>query len=119
MSFNWHDYVLLAEELLNSKEESYLRSSISRSYFGAFCVARNKKGYQDYSGKSRENIHWKVIKEYRDSKTLQEQNIGRILDKLRRSRNEADYDEKKIIKRELAERMVIMAKNILMNMELP
>lgn len=119
MSFDWRDYVSLAEHLLNFTEEAYLRSSISRSYFGAFCIARDKRGYQDYKGKNGENIHWKVINEYRNSDNSRDQNIGRILDKLRRARNEADYDAKKIINRELAGRMVILAKNILMNIEPP
>ncbi|MEW6409979.1 MAG: hypothetical protein AB1488_07690 [Nitrospirota bacterium] len=113
MSFNWKDYVYFAEELLSREEESCLRSSISRGYYGVFCITRNKKDYQNYKPKSGENIHWVVINAYKNSSDRNEQNIGRILDKLRKSRNDADYDESRPIDRNLAERMVVSAKQIL------
>lgn len=113
MSFDWKDYVYLAEELLKKTGESYLRSSISRAYYGAFCIARNKKGYQNYRLKPGENIHWIVINTYKNSSNTNEQNIGRILDKLRKTRNDADYNEGKSINRNLAERIVISSKQIL------
>lgn len=112
MSFDWEEYVYLAEELLNRKEEASLRSSISRSYYGAFCLARNRKGYKNYTGT---DIHWKVINEYKNSSDRNEQNIGRILDKLRKSRNDADYNEDRPINKGFAERMVYLAKGILAN----
>ncbi|MBI5166247.1 MAG: hypothetical protein HY998_00715 [candidate division NC10 bacterium] len=110
MSFNWKDYVYLAEDLLNRTEESCLRSSISRAYYGVFCIARNEKGYQNYKPKKGENIHWIVINAYKNSGDTNGQNIGRILDKLRKSRNDADYDESRSIDRNLAERMLVSAK---------
>ncbi len=116
MSFNWKDYVRLAEDLLNQTEESYLRSSISRAYYGIFCIARNRKGYKNYTGS---NVHWEVINKYKNSKGKKEQNIGRILDKLRRSRNDADYSEDEPINKALAERIVSSAKHILISMGTP
>ncbi len=113
MSFNWRDYVSLAEELSNRTEESYLRSSISRAYYGVFCIARDRKGYKKYPSS---DVHWKVINEYKNSGDKTEQDIGRVLDKLRKSRNDADYDESRLISRDLAERMVISAKQILTRM---
>lgn len=116
MSFDWKDYIDLAEELLNRTEESYHRSSISRAYYGVFCIAKNKKGYRNYKLKKGENIHWIVINAYKNSSDINEQNIGRILDKLRKSRNDADYDESRSIDRNLAERVVLSAKQILTRM---
>lgn len=51
MSFDWHLYVALASELLETAktegmEEAYFRSSISRSYYGVFCIARNKRVFK-------------------------------------------------------------------------
>ncbi|HHT9124250.1 MAG TPA: hypothetical protein ACFYD6_00355 [Candidatus Brocadiia bacterium] len=110
MSFDWKDYVYLADNLLNQTGESYLRSSISRAYYGVFCIARNRKGYKSYTG--QDNIHWKVINEYKSSSNKNEQNIGRILDKLRKTRNDADYDEDKPITKAIAQRGVLSAKQI-------
>jgi uncharacterized protein (UPF0332 family) len=110
VSFDWKDYVYLAEDLLNRPEESYLRSAISRAYYGVFCIARNNKGYKDFAGS---NVHWKVINEYKNSSDRNERNLGRILDNLRRSRNDADYNEDKLISGDLAARAVLLAKNVL------
>jgi len=116
MSFDWKGYVGLAEELLKESEESCLRSSISRAYYGVFCIVRNKKGYKNYTGG---NVHQKVINEYKSSVDKSEQNIGRILDNLRRSRNNADYNEDETISKDLAERSLISAKRILESIESP
>jgi len=115
VSFGWKDYINLAEDLLDQSEESCFRSAVSRAYYGAFCIARNVKGFKDFTGA---NIHWKVINEYKNSSDKNERNIGRILDKLRRARNNADYNEDKPVTRGIAERAVISAKYILTSIEI-
>jgi len=110
MSFDWNDYISLAEELLKRGEESSYRSSVSRSYYGVFCIARNRKGYKQYTGG---DVHWKVISEYKNSGDKNEQNVGRVLDKLRKLRNDADYNESRSVGRNLAERSVLSSKQIL------
>lgn len=115
MSFDWKDYVYFAEELLNQAGEAPLRSSISRAYYGAFCIARNRKGYKNYKGT---DIHWRVINEYKNSSDKEEQAIGLTLAELRRLRNNADYREDKPIDRDLAERVVFSAKFILTSMRI-
>ncbi len=113
MSFNWGDYVSLAEDLLMRTEESALRSAISRAYYGAFGIARNRK-LQRITG----NVHAQVINAYRRSGDANERAIGMILDILRRSRNEADYDADEVISKALAERAVIRAKEILARLKI-
>jgi len=46
MSFDWRTYLQLADALIKHQtatvpQEAYLRSAISRSYYGVFCIARN------------------------------------------------------------------------------
>jgi uncharacterized protein (UPF0332 family) len=46
MSFDWSKYVELAEKLIEQEkdekiESAYYRSSVSRSYYGAYCLARD------------------------------------------------------------------------------
>lgn len=46
MSFNWGDYLSLANALLTKPntpgpEEAAYRSAVSRAYYAAFCIARN------------------------------------------------------------------------------
>lgn len=115
MSFDWHLYVTLADELLGTTkiegmEEAYFRSSISRSYYGAFCIARNKKGFQVYE---KGNVHRKVIDEYKNASSKNEKKIGRNLDELRRLRNHADYKEDHKIDKNIADRAINLAKDVL------
>ncbi|MEK7702399.1 MAG: HEPN domain-containing protein [Nitrospirota bacterium] len=113
MTFNWMDYIDLSEKLLEGSKESYFRSSISRTYHGVLCIARNWKGYRYHSTPN----HDVVIKKYKNSTDTNEQEIGQILDKLRKSRVEADYNENKSIDKAIAERAVKSAKEILSIMD--
>jgi len=110
MSFDWKDFIRLSEELIKRSDEASLRSGISRAYYGVFCIARNKQGLKHYK---KPDVHREVIARYMNSKNNQEQEIGQLLDKLRRERNDADYDEDKVINSQLAQRVLLRAKNIL------
>jgi uncharacterized protein (UPF0332 family) len=104
MSFDWKDYIKLAEKLQNetnknSIEEAYYRSMISRSYYGVFCISRIKAGLEFYRPIPRTGdpgVHEKVISYYKSSKIREEKLIGKFLDDLRKERNDADYDRTKI-----------------------
>lgn len=115
MSFDWCKYVILADDLMGATktedmEEAYFRSSISRSYYGVFCLARNKKNLQKYEGK---NVHRKVIDEYKNSGSKTEKKVGHNLDELRRLRNCADYKEDYRIDKNVADRAIGLAKTVL------
>jgi len=110
MNFNWIKYIYLATELLKGSDESYYRSAISRAYYGVFCIARDRKGYSNYK---RSDIHSKVITEYVKSNDEDERSVGFLLVELRNSRNQADYNSDKVIRKNEAERMVKAAKYIL------
>ena len=110
MSFDWSSFVVLAENLLSNEEESYFRFSMSRAYYGVFCIARNSKGMKEYKGPY---VHKAVISKFKDSNDRSERNIGRILDNLRKSRNDSDYNEDIIISKDLAKRRLHQAKQIL------
>ena len=95
MSFDWGLYIQLADELINQQrtktlQEAYLRSSISRSYYGVFCIARNfliSKGVIIPMA----NTHKFVIKQYWNSQDKTEKKIGKDLSSLCRERKDADY----------------------------
>jgi uncharacterized protein (UPF0332 family) len=110
MNFNWIRYIYLATELLKGSDESYYRSAISRAYYGVFCIARDRKGYSNYK---RSDVHSKVITEYVKSNDEDERSVGFLLVELRNSRNQADYNSNKVIRKNEAERMVKAAKFIL------
>jgi len=109
MSFNWENYLRLSKDLLKTPTESYFRTSISRAYYGTFCLARDKKGYNP----STWNVHQTVISAYENSGNLSEQKIGKKLNELKRARIRSDYNGNIKIKKGLAERMLITACDVL------
>ena len=114
MSFDWKNFVLLSEELALKEDEASLRSSISRGYYGVFCIARNKMGYKKYRGK---NIHSRVIAGWKKETRTDKRKIGWYLDELRKARNRADYDEDIVIKKIFVERILIIVREALTNLE--
>jgi uncharacterized protein (UPF0332 family) len=121
MSFDWKDYIKLAKKLYDevnkdSMEEAYNRAIISRSYYGIFCISRIKAGLESYRPRlhtSDPGVHEKVIGYYKNSNKPEEKQAGKILDDLRRYRNNADYDRNKNIDRDLAERAILKANEVL------
>jgi len=98
MSFDWFEYFTLAQELagksVQSNEDAKFRSAISRAYFSAYCIARNflrdKEGHR-IPGDS--DAHGLVRDLFVKSHEGHRRQIGQNLERLRVSRNEADYDD--------------------------
>lgn len=98
MSFNWSDYLTLAQQLagkanISSSQESRLRSAISRAYYAAFIQARNY--LRDRMGISipLKNTHQFVISQFQNNTDPRYQEIGTGLRILRSERNRADYKD--------------------------
>jgi len=113
MSFDWAEYLKLANSLIfepkEQSEEARLRSSISRAYYSVFCRSRVRAGFVINLGS---DVHKSVIEKYKNSSVPREKLAGKRLDELRRLRNEADYDANKIIANQNAQRALGMAKDI-------
>ena len=98
MSFNWSEYLGLAQQLagkalISATQESRLRSAISRAYYAAFTQARNYLRDQDGIAIPTQNTHEYVINQFSNSADEARQKIGRQLRRLRQRRNQADYDD--------------------------
>lgn len=101
MSFNWIDYLTLAENLVHNPsspgpKEASLRAAISRAYYGAFCNARNFAEAKEKppifrTGKASD--HKLIIDHFTRSLDPVRKKIGANLDRLRSDRNKADYDD--------------------------
>ncbi len=99
MSFDWTDYLFLAQELTKGstsspKHEAMLRSAISRAYYAAFCNSRNfLKNHRKEIIPSTAVAH-KIVKDIFGGSTDKiELEIEADLDRLRIDRNKADYDD--------------------------
>ena len=99
MSFDWSEYLTLAQELTSASisspiQEAHLRAAISRAYYAAFCKARNylhnKDGYLTPRGT---NAHLDVIMKFERSSNMGRRKVGALLRSLRGIRNLVDYEE--------------------------
>lgn len=94
MSFDWHDYIQLAQDLCMNNSgtitEAYDRSIFSRSYYGAYNAASN---YLTGQGVNipRIDAHKFVIDTLLASAIPEENKIGADLQRLKRQRILADY----------------------------
>ena len=100
MSFDWLEYLDLARELAGSttglsSQEARLRSAISRSYYAAFCKARNhlrdKEGVDTIPNGGQ--VHSYVRNQFTRSPDRVRKRAGTNLNRLRIDRNKADYDD--------------------------
>lgn len=99
MSFDWSEYLTLAQELTSAAvtspiQEAHLRAAISRAYYAAFCKARNfllaKDGYLTPRGM---NAHWDVVDKFERSSDMGRRKVGTLLRSLKGIRNLVDYKE--------------------------
>ncbi|WP_449419169.1 hypothetical protein [Phormidium nigroviride] len=98
MSFNWSEYLDLAQQLagkapISATQESRLRSAISRAYYAAFIQARNRLRDGDSLSIPLDRTHQYVIRQFKNSPETLRQSIGKNLSRLRVNRNRADYDD--------------------------
>ena len=82
--------------LCDVKTEESIRTAISRFYYGIFGIVRryliNVK-HKCYLEKGNAKVHKLVSNELKHSKDSTEQQMSKILNKLRVFRNHADYDD--------------------------
>jgi uncharacterized protein (UPF0332 family) len=99
MPFEWTAYLDLARELAGqspgpSLEEARLRSAISRAYYAAFKKAFNYLCDRDPAVRfQRDDVHRYVYEKFLYNPAMDWQDIGSNLDRLRRLRNRADYED--------------------------
>jgi uncharacterized protein (UPF0332 family) len=99
MSFDWSEYLILAQELAaqgssSSNKEARLRSAISRAYYAAFCMARNHLISREKRAIPRNvNVHRFVIDRFERSPDISYRIVGNFLRNLRADRNAADYKD--------------------------
>lgn len=113
MNFGWKLYVELSEELIKhqktpSLHDAYLRSAISRSYYGVFCIARNLLIPKTVFF-PKEDIHKFVREQFNHAVSRKEKQIGTKLGRLWTERKAADYDEDETFNDERAKTSYKMA----------
>lgn len=104
--FEWCEFNNLADSYINQSNEAKQRTGVSRYYYATFCTTRdflnendiflNEKSKKTMHSK-KSDIHGETSKIFRKHERFKKNNIGKTiskeLDKLRKMRNEADYDK--------------------------
>lgn len=94
MPFDWKGFLALARTLQEqaaaaNEPEPFLRSAVSRAYFGAYCHARNyAKDYLKFVPREDADDHGRLRAHLQGKRRSQDANR---LDQLRQLRNHADY----------------------------
>ena len=96
MPFDWKEYLdlaLLLQKQSSISQEALLRSAVGRAYYAAFCHAQNYACNQLGFVPPTRN-RWKNHLLVRDHfRKLKMTSIANHLDKLRKWRNQCDYDD--------------------------
>ena len=104
--FDWREFNNLADSYIEQTNEAKQRIGVSRYYYGTFCTTRdflnenniylNEKSKKTMQSK-KSDVHGETSKIFRKHEKFKKNNIGKTiskeLDKLRKMRNEADYDK--------------------------
>jgi uncharacterized protein (UPF0332 family) len=99
MTFDWYQYLVLAEYLYDNRDtfpdrEACLRAAISKAYYAAFCSARNyARDFDRLVLDESAQDHGSVKKHYIRAPDPKNRQVGNLLDRLRDSRNQADYSD--------------------------
>ena len=114
MAFDWGKYIVLAEELgARSEDEAALRSAVSRAYYAAFGKARNHLHQENIHFPKNVSAHTVVWNKFREDAEEHRKVIGTIGDRLRRSRNKADYDDDFFPVASVAQDAILKAKSLI------
>ena len=90
MIFDWNEFGKLAEELRQKKDESALRTAISRIYYAIYWRARNLLESENYVFRQDDTSHSQIWREFlRRGRT--HHGIGKAGNALKDNRVQADY----------------------------
>jgi uncharacterized protein (UPF0332 family) len=118
MTFDWYQYLVLAEYLYDNRDtfpdrEACLRAAISKAYYSAFCSACNyARDFDRLVLDESAQDHGSVKKHYIRAPDPKNRQVGNSLDRLRDSRNQADYSDSIDRLEELAKAAISQSKQV-------
>jgi uncharacterized protein (UPF0332 family) len=118
MTFDWYQYLVLAEYLYDNRDtfpdrEACLRAAISKAYYAAFCSVRNyARDFDRLVLDESAQDHGSVKKHYIRAPDPKNRQVGNSLDRLRDSRNQADYSDAIDKLEELAKAAISQSKQV-------
>lgn len=99
----------------NYHDESRFRTAISRAYYAAHLISRNSLESKGIILDKDSNIHWEVIRLMKEK----DRHTGDMLSKLRKHRNDSDYDMNIEIKKGVVLRSLKLCDEIIKKVDNP
>jgi uncharacterized protein (UPF0332 family) len=112
-----HDFHSLAKQLASGTSEAEWRTSISRSYYGAFHVARTLLADLGFVIPADDKAHTHVYWRLNNCGVAVVRNAATDLYGLRRLRNRADYDLHRAVDASLTHNQVTIASGIIQTLD--
>ena len=117
MTFDWKDLIEVSRFLeqhasTSGNQEAFLRSAVSRAYYGAFCHARNyARDKLDFRPRNDADDHGWLHARLKKGKL---QGLSVKLERLREWRNGCDYDDQLAFDpREILKLAIVQAANLI------
>ncbi len=92
MNFDWREFFTVAEELAERDEERDKRTAVGRAYYAAFGTARSHLESSGVTFAKGSGVHGAVWGHLSKSSDPVERQLGATGNRLRVTRNRADYD---------------------------
>lgn len=123
MSFDWSDYLELANELaprpINAAtQEAKLRCAISRAYYANYCKARNHLRDKEGAVIPAHDAHRYVIDILLNSTARNLKDLGKDLNRLRIDRIKADYHDEFNGVAAQTEVVLMLAEKVMSNLDI-
>ena len=109
--FSWLSYLDVADNLMSFGSEGHFRSAVSRAYSGILNETRSRIERRGVYFK-RPNSQLEVIEWLRNQPHDDFVHIGIELDRLRRERNSADYNNQQTFTQSRAEKSITQARRV-------
>ena len=90
-SFDWSNYLALAEELALRPDEASLRSALSRAYYYVYHLALNRAKVNQFEALPGEGTHTQLWRLFSGSPEPACQKLAQIAGRLKEKRERADY----------------------------
>jgi hypothetical protein len=112
-----HDFHSLAKQLASGASEAEWRTSISRSYYGAFHVARTLLADLGFVIPPDEKAHTQIYHRLNNCGNAVVRSAANDLYGLRRLRNRADYDLHRAVDAPLAHNQATLSSTIIQTLD--
>jgi uncharacterized protein (UPF0332 family) len=110
------DFLLLAKRLANGSTEAEWRSAVSRAYYAVFHIGREFMQSLGFRVPRDDRAHKYLSWRLSNSGNPASKEAGFDLDSLRAQRNEADYDLRRVVSKEVALSGIQFAEQIIQSL---